>query len=88
LAALLRLADALDFEHKQMVSSLSCTIRNDRVILYILTRDETDLRKVASKADLFEQAYGRKVDVRTVVASRLRNLKLDSNPARLYARVE
>jgi exopolyphosphatase/guanosine-5'-triphosphate,3'-diphosphate pyrophosphatase len=88
LAAILRLADALDAEHKQMVSSLTCTIRNDRIILYILTRDETDLRKVTRKADLFEQVYGRKVDVRTVVASRLRNIKLDSNPARVYARVE
>jgi exopolyphosphatase/guanosine-5'-triphosphate,3'-diphosphate pyrophosphatase len=87
LAALLRLADALDAEHKQMVVNLSCAIRNDRVILYILTRDETDLRKVTHKADLFEQSYGRKVDVRTVVASRLRNLKLDSNPAKVYARV-
>lgn len=87
LAALLRLADALDAEHKQMVSSLSCTIRNDRVILYILTRDETDLRKVARKADLFEKTFGKTVDVRTVVASRLRSLKLDSNPARIYARV-
>ncbi|MGD0077013.1 MAG: HD domain-containing protein [Sedimentisphaerales bacterium] len=97
LAALLRLADALDAEHKQLVSSISFTIRKDRVILYILTRDETDLRKVARKADLFEQTYGRKVEVRTVVASRLRSplrglrealrLKLDSNPARAYARV-
>jgi exopolyphosphatase/guanosine-5'-triphosphate,3'-diphosphate pyrophosphatase len=88
LAALLRLADALDAEHKQMVSSLSCTIRKDRVILYILTRDETDLRKVTRKTDLFEQVYERGVDVRTVVASRLRNLKLDSNSSRAYARVE
>jgi exopolyphosphatase/guanosine-5'-triphosphate,3'-diphosphate pyrophosphatase len=87
LAALLRLADALDAEHKQMVSSLSCSIRKDRVFLYILTRDETDLRKVLRKADLFEQVYGKKVEVRTVVASRLRNLKLDSNPTRVYARV-
>lgn len=87
LAALLRLADALDAEHKQLVSSLSCTIRNDRVILYILTRDETNLNKVARKADLFEKVFGKTIDVRTVVASRLRNLKLDSNPTRVYARV-
>ena len=87
LAALIRLADALDAEHKQFVSSLSCTIRKDCVILYILTRDETDLRKVARKADFFEQTYDRKIEIRTVVASRLRNLKLDSNPARVYSRV-
>lgn len=88
LAALLRLADALDAEHKQMVSSISSTTRNDRIILYILTRDETNLGKVARKADLFEKIFGKTVDVRTVVASRLRSLKLDSNPSRVYARVE
>jgi exopolyphosphatase/guanosine-5'-triphosphate,3'-diphosphate pyrophosphatase len=88
LSALVRLADALDAEHKQMVISISCTIRNDRVILYILTRDETDLSKVARKADLFEKVFGKTIDVRTVVASRLRSLKLDSNPSRVYTRVE
>jgi exopolyphosphatase/guanosine-5'-triphosphate,3'-diphosphate pyrophosphatase len=87
LAALLRLADALDAEHNQMVSSISCSIRNDRVVLYILTRDETNLKKVARKADLFEQVYGKKIEVRTIVASRLRNMKLDTNPARIYSRV-
>jgi len=87
LAALIRLADALDAEHKQFVSSLSCTIRKDCVILYILTRDETDLRKVARKADFFEQSYDREIEIKTVVASRLRNLKLDSKPARIYSRV-
>jgi exopolyphosphatase/guanosine-5'-triphosphate,3'-diphosphate pyrophosphatase len=88
LASFLRLADALDVEHKQMVISLSCTIRNDRVILYILTRDETDLSKVTRKADLFEKVFGKTVDVRTVVARRLGSLKIDSNPYRAYARVE
>lgn len=86
LAAFLRLADALDADHKQLVSSISCTIRNDRVILYILTRDETNLGKVARKADLFEKVFGKTVDVRTVVASRLRGLKTDLNPSRVYAR--
>lgn len=87
LAALLRLADALDGEHKQMVTNLTCEIRKNRVILYLLTKDETNLRKVSHKANLFEQVYDKKVEVRTVIASRLSNIKLDSNPSRLYARV-
>jgi exopolyphosphatase/guanosine-5'-triphosphate,3'-diphosphate pyrophosphatase len=87
LAALLRLADALDAEHKQMVTNLTCEIRKNRVILYLLTEDETDLRKVSRKADLFEWIHNKKVEVRTVIASRLSNIKLDSNPSRLYARV-
>lgn len=87
LAALLRLADALDAEHKQTVTNLTCEIRRNRVILYLLLDDETDLRKVLRKADLFEQVYDKQVEVRTVVASRLRNIKLDSNLAGVYARV-
>jgi exopolyphosphatase/guanosine-5'-triphosphate,3'-diphosphate pyrophosphatase len=87
LAALLRLADALDNGHEKAVSKLSCSIRNGRVILYILTRDETDLRKVTRRADLFELAYGREVEVRRLIVSQLRNVKLDSNLSRVYARV-
>jgi exopolyphosphatase/guanosine-5'-triphosphate,3'-diphosphate pyrophosphatase len=87
LSALLRLADALDAEHKQLVTNLTCEIRNNRVIFYLLTADETDLRKVSKKADLFEQVYNKQVEVRTVVAGRLRNIKLDSGRARVYARV-
>jgi exopolyphosphatase/guanosine-5'-triphosphate,3'-diphosphate pyrophosphatase len=87
LAALLRLADALDAEHKQMVTNLTCEIRKNRVILYLLTEDETDLRKVSRKADLFEQTYNKQIEVRTVVASRLRKIRLDSISTSSYARV-
>ena len=81
LAALLRLADALDAEHKDKVTNLTCEIRRSRVILYLLLDDETDLKKVSRKADLFEQVYDKQVEVRTVVASRLRNIKLDCGRA-------
>lgn len=87
LAALLRLADALDAEHEQTVSKLSCKTRNNRVILYILTSDEVNLRKISRKADLFKLVYGKKLEVRTVVTSRLHDIKLDSNLAKAYARV-
>ena len=87
LAALLRLADAIDAEHKQMVANLTCEIRRNRVILYLLLDDETELRKVVRKADLFEQVYNKQVEVRTVVASRLRKIRLDSVSTSSYARV-
>ena len=86
LAAILRLADALDARHDGAVTNLTCEIRRKRVILYILSKDEIDLRKVSKKADLFEQIFERKVEVRTVVASRLRSIKLDCGRAGVYAR--
>jgi exopolyphosphatase/guanosine-5'-triphosphate,3'-diphosphate pyrophosphatase len=86
LAALLRLADALDADHEQTVTDLACEIRRNRVILYLLTDEEANLRKVMRKAGLFEQIYNKQVEVRVVVASRLRNIKLDSGRAGVYAR--
>ena len=87
LAALIRLADALDAEHKHKVTNLTCEIRRNRVILYLLLDDEADLRKVSRKADLFEQVYNKQIEVRTVVASRLRKIRLDSISTSSYARV-
>lgn len=94
LAALIRLADALDAEHKQMVTNLTCEIKKNRVILYLALDDETELRKVVRKADLFEQVFNKQVEIRTMVAGRLRTLRqrsgreirLDSVPTSLYAR--
>jgi exopolyphosphatase/guanosine-5'-triphosphate,3'-diphosphate pyrophosphatase len=87
LAALLRLADALDTDHEQMVANLTCEIRRNRVILYLLTEDETDLRKVSRKANLFKQIYNKQVEVKTMIASQLRKIRLDSIPTSSYARV-
>jgi exopolyphosphatase/guanosine-5'-triphosphate,3'-diphosphate pyrophosphatase len=87
LAALLRLADALDADHKQTVTDLACEIRRNRVILYLLTDEETNLRKLMRKAGLFEQIYNKQVEVRVVIASRLRKIRLDSISTSSYARV-
>ena len=86
LAAILRLADGLDAGHEGLVTDLACEVQRKRVILYILSRDGVDLRKVSKKADLFEQVFGREVEVRTVAASRVRDINLDSGHAGVYAR--
>jgi exopolyphosphatase / guanosine-5'-triphosphate,3'-diphosphate pyrophosphatase len=86
LAAILRLADGLDAGHEGLVTDLACEVQRKRIILYILSRDGVDLRKVSKKADLFEQVFGREVEVRTVAASRVRDINLDSGHAGVYAR--
>jgi exopolyphosphatase/guanosine-5'-triphosphate,3'-diphosphate pyrophosphatase len=86
LAAILRLVDALDAKHDGMVTDLACEIHRKGVILYILSKDEIDLRKVGKKADLFEEIFERQVEARIVIASRLRSIKLDSGRAGVYAR--
>ena len=63
LAALLRLADALDRGHAQQVRQVRCERREDELV--IVTPGVTDLalerRAAAAKSDLFEEIYGLKV---------------------------
>jgi exopolyphosphatase/guanosine-5'-triphosphate,3'-diphosphate pyrophosphatase len=86
LAAILRLADGLDAKHDGVVIDFACGIHKKRIVLYLLSTDEVDLRKVGKKADLFEHIFECQVEVRAVVASRLRNIKLGSGRAGAYAR--
>lgn len=66
LAALLRLADALDREHRQAVARLDARLRDDVVELEAHGRGELTLeqRAVRKKSDLFEKAFGREVRLR------------------------
>lgn len=61
LAALLRVADALDREHLQQVSSVTASVRKDRVVLTVEARGELLLEQWAmqKKGSLFERAFGR-----------------------------
>jgi len=63
LAALLRVADALDRGHAQQIRDIEFERRPDEFIIYV--RGVPDLamerRALASKADLFEDIYGMKV---------------------------
>jgi exopolyphosphatase/pppGpp-phosphohydrolase len=85
LAAILRLADGLDAGHKELVTDLACEVQRKRTVIYVMARDGVDLHKAIKKADLFEQAFGCEVEVRTATAGKVRGINLDSSRARVYA---
>jgi exopolyphosphatase/guanosine-5'-triphosphate,3'-diphosphate pyrophosphatase len=65
LAALLRLAEALDRSHARRVEEIYCAIRKRRVRIEVVSPwDVTlELDTVRSRSDLFEKIFGRTVDV-------------------------
>jgi exopolyphosphatase/guanosine-5'-triphosphate,3'-diphosphate pyrophosphatase len=66
LAALLRLADALDREHAQRVGTLDAQVQGGKVVLRLDGKGDLLLEKWAlkRKAPLFEKAFGLAVKVR------------------------
>ncbi|MCI0664238.1 MAG: Ppx/GppA family phosphatase [Acidobacteria bacterium] len=67
LSALLRVADALDRDHEGRVRSLSCEI-NDSLITIKATGSadsETVLWRIEERADLFQDEFGRRIEVIT-----------------------
>ena len=70
MAALLRIADALDRSYTQRVKTFLVTIESERVILDVSGMPDVALEQVAvkDKAQLFEQVFGRQVLVRPAVA--------------------
>ncbi len=65
LAALLRLADALDRDHEGRVRSLRCEIGQDEVSIIALCSRETEtmLWRLEERADLFTEVFGRRVEL-------------------------
>lgn len=63
-AAILRIADALDYGHAGAVGPLAVTVRKRRVILAIQCRSDcsAEVRRVAEKSDLFRHVFGRKLE--------------------------
>src|SRR3954463_13036139 len=63
LAAILRLALALDRTHQQHVGEVRARVRNDVVRIVVQSQDEAnvDLWAAERKVDLFEKVFGRKV---------------------------
>lgn len=63
-AAILRIADALDYAHAGAVGSLAVTVRKRRIILAVQCRCDcsAEVRRVAEKSDLFRHVFGRKVE--------------------------
>ena len=85
LAAILRLADGLDAGHEGLVTDLACEVQRKRMVIYILGGDGVDLRKAVKKADLFEEVFGREVEIRAAAAGKVRDINLDSSRSRMYA---
>lgn len=65
LAALLRIADALDREHRKAISDVRARIERGRVVLRLAAQGDTSLEEWTAyrKADLFERVFGLKVAV-------------------------
>jgi exopolyphosphatase/guanosine-5'-triphosphate,3'-diphosphate pyrophosphatase len=69
LAALLRLADALDRDHEGSVRGLRCEIDDDEVRIVALCSREAEamLRRLQERADLFTEVFGREVELITTL---------------------
>jgi len=63
LAALLRVADALDINRTQDITDFACSIRNDELIITSSGRSDLTMerRALARKGDLFEEIFGLKI---------------------------
>lgn len=63
LAAILRVADALDRTHSRRVRDVGVELRRSEMILTAKTTDDLSLERLAlqSKGDMFEEVFGRKV---------------------------
>ena len=66
LAAIIRVADALDVSHASVVRSAACQVRKGKVIVLLETTGYPDreLEKAHEKKDLFEKTYKRALRVR------------------------
>jgi exopolyphosphatase/guanosine-5'-triphosphate,3'-diphosphate pyrophosphatase len=71
LAALLRLADALDRDHEGHVRGLRCEIGDDRVRIQAICscEDETMRWRLEERADLFAEVFGREVELITTLGA-------------------
>ncbi len=66
MAALLRLANALDAEHEQKVTDLSLQEQDTSWIFELTGRGDLTMERLAasSRADLLVEVFGRQVEVR------------------------
>lgn len=65
LSAILRLADALDRSHRQVVTNVEVSVRRRRIVLALDVDGSPDLELWAAekKSDLFESVFGRSVEI-------------------------
>ncbi len=67
MAAILRIADALDRSYSQRIGNIECTRQNGTFVISIPDVDDLSLEQLAlqQKSGLFEEAYGMKVVLRS-----------------------
>jgi exopolyphosphatase/guanosine-5'-triphosphate,3'-diphosphate pyrophosphatase len=72
LAAILRVADALEAEHSQRIRKIEVSVENKEVTIRTRSVLDLSLEKAAmqSKSQMFEQVYGKPVVLKTTRASR------------------
>jgi len=65
LAAILRVADGLDYTHQSVVSELSCAVSPQRIIVRCITDRpaEVERQRAVFKGDLLEQVFRRKLEI-------------------------
>jgi exopolyphosphatase/guanosine-5'-triphosphate,3'-diphosphate pyrophosphatase len=63
LAAILRVADALDRSHSQRIAVVDCRREKGRFVIVVKNVEDLSIEQlgVASKGDMFEEVYGRSV---------------------------
>jgi exopolyphosphatase / guanosine-5'-triphosphate,3'-diphosphate pyrophosphatase len=66
MAALLRVADALDRRHDQHIRRLDCSVEDEAVVVRVADVDDLTLEAMAlqQKGNLFDQVYGQSVELR------------------------
>lgn len=84
LAAILRLALALDRTHQQHVDEVRVRVRNDQVKIIVQSQGDTDVDVWAAerKVDLFEKVFGRKVRFSKAESDGTARGKRHTKPAR------
>ncbi len=67
LAGILRVADGLDRSHNSIVRGVQCRVADRRIVLVCDVREtaQAELRSAAEKADLFREAFGRSLVLKT-----------------------
>lgn len=66
LASLLRLAEALDAGHSQLVRDVSCTVSTDSVVISVISNEfpMLEIELAQARSGLFRESFGRRIVLR------------------------
>jgi exopolyphosphatase/guanosine-5'-triphosphate,3'-diphosphate pyrophosphatase len=71
MAAILRVADALDRSNSQRIKDIKCTQADRRLVITVPSADDLSLEQLAlrQKANLFQEVFGMTVSLRNATES-------------------